>query len=273
MTDRPLQLVIVDDEAPARERMRTLLGDLAREMDTVVAGEAGNGREALLRIEETQPDVVLLDVQMPGMNGIEVARHAAMLKPRPPYIIFATAHDDFAVNAFEVHAIDYLLKPVRATRLFDALVRARQRIDERESIARREPQHDRDTLVRAAAVAGLSRRHISVPERGRLVLVPVMDVIYFKAEMKYTTIRTREREYLVEEPLSALETEFGDLFLRIHRNALVSRDAIAGYERSREDDALDGNGDGGWHLRLRGVPETLPVSRRQWPVVRAIVRA
>jgi two-component system response regulator AlgR len=227
----------------------------------------------LLRIEEAQPDVVLLDVQMPGMNGIEVARHAAMLKPVPPHIIFATAHDDFAINAFEVHAIDYLLKPVRATRLFDALLRARQRILDREAARHGEPGGDRQSLVRAAAVAGLNRRHISVPERGRLVLVPIVDVIYFKAEMKYTTIRTRDREYLVEEPLSALEAEFGDLFLRIHRNALVSREAIAGYERGRDEDGSDSSGDGGWHLRLRGVSETLPVSRRQWPAVRAIVRA
>ncbi|CAN5138506.1 LytTR family DNA-binding domain-containing protein [soil metagenome] len=272
MSPRPLQVVIVDDEAPARERMRVLLDDLSREIDTCVAGEASNGREALLRIEESQPDVVLLDVQMPGMSGIEVARHMSMLKPTPPHIIFATAHDDFAVNAFEVQAIDYLLKPVRATRLFDALMRARTRILDREASRHAEPARDPHEATRAAAVAGLSRRHISVPERGRLVLVPIVDVIYFKAEMKYTTIRTRDREYLVEEPLSSLETEFSDLFLRIHRNALVSRDAIAGYERGREDEG-DASGDGGWHLRLRGVPETLPVSRRQWPAVRAIVRA
>ena len=270
---RPLSVLIVDDEPLARTRLSALLSDLQSQIATTVVGESGNGKDALRQIEALNPDVVLLDVQMPGMNGVEVARHAALIKPQPPVIIFSTAFDEFALQAFEVQAIDYLVKPVRATRLFDALERARRRIDERNAVRVGEAAVGTETLGRVAKMAGLARRHISVSERGKLFLVPVMDVVYFRAEMKYTTIRTRDREYLTEESLSTLENEFGDLFLRIHRNALVARDAITGSVKGAGGEADDGEGgDNGWNIVLRGVPETLPVSRRQWAHVKALLK-
>ena len=177
---RPLSVLIVDDEPLARTRLSALLSDLQSQIATTVVGESGNGKDALRQIEALTPDVVLLDVQMPGMNGVEVARHAALIKPQPPVIIFSTAFDEFALQAFEVQAIDYLVKPVRATRLFDALERARRRIDERNAVRVGEAAVGTETLGRVAKMAGLARRHISVSERGKLFLVPVMDVVYFQ---------------------------------------------------------------------------------------------
>lgn len=270
---RPLSVLIVDDEPLARTRLLALCDDLKGQIATTIVGESGNGKDALRQIEALAPDVVLLDVQMPGMNGIEVARHAALIKPQAPVIIFSTAFDEFALQAFEVQAIDYLVKPVRATRLFDALERARRRIEERNAVRASETAVAVETFGRVAKMAGLARRHISVSERGKLFLVPVMDVVYFRAEMKYTTIRTRDREYLTEESLSTLENEFGDLFLRIHRNALVARDAITGSVKGAGGEGDEGEGaDNGWNIVLRGVPETLPVSRRQWAHVKALLK-
>ncbi|WP_028310020.1 LytR/AlgR family response regulator transcription factor [Derxia gummosa] len=275
---RPLRLLLVDDEPLARSRLRILLEDLRSQIETRIVGEAANGREAITQIEELLPDVVLLDVQMPGMNGVEVARHAMHIRPMPgrhaPQIVFVTAFDDYAVQAFDVQAIDYLLKPVRSTRLFDALDRARKRCEEREAALKvSDPAFSEEALERAAAVAGLSRRHIAVTERGKLTLVPVLDILYFRAEMKYTTIRTRDAEYLTEESLTALEEEFGEYFVRVHRSALVARNAIAGCQRASREGTESESGDQGWQIQLRGLDETLPVSRRQWPNVKTLLRA
>jgi two-component system response regulator AlgR len=293
-TDRILTVLIVDDEALARSRMVTLLGDLAAQCPTRVVGEAPEGFAGLELIEAVRPDVVLLDVQMPGMNGVEVARHAMRLSGPRPHIVFATAFDDFAIKAFEVQALDYLLKPVRSARLLDALNRARHRMQEDPTQAAQSAQTARvqsseasgeaaevvaepgiaGSLARAAASSGLGRKHISVTERGRLILVLVEDVIYFKAELKYTTIRTAEREYIVEESLTALEIEFAERFIRIHRNALVARNAITGSERARSRPEADEgeSGEPSWQILMRGIDESLPVSRRQWPAVRALIR-
>jgi two-component system response regulator AlgR len=290
-TDRILTVLIVDDEALARSRMVTLLGDLAAQCPTRVVGEAPEGFAGLELIEALRPDVVMLDVQMPGMNGVEVARHAMRLSGPRPHIVFATAFDDFAIKAFEVQALDYLLKPVRSARLLDALNRARHRLQEGtpQAVRTAHVQAPEDSgevaiavdepglagsLARAAAASGLGRKHISVTERGRLILVLVEDVIYFKAELKYTTIRTAEREYIVEESLTALEIEFAERFIRIHRNALVARNAITGSERSRSRPEADEgeSGEPSWQILMRGIDESLPVSRRQWPAVRALIR-
>jgi two-component system response regulator AlgR len=272
-----LTILIVDDEALARARMVTLLSDLAAQCPTRVVGEAAEGYEALRLIEEFHPDLVLLDVQMPGMNGVEVARHAARIEGSRAQVVFATAFNDFAIKAFEVQALDYLLKPVRAARLLEALQRTLERTgrDRDAPLATGTSSDLAVPLAQAAEAAGLGRRHISVTERGKLLLVPVQDVVYFKAELKYTTIRTREREFIVEEALTTLEMEFSDKFIRIHRNALVSRDAIAGCERVRgRADAEEGDGtEPSWQLLLRDVAETLPVSRRQWPAVRALIKS
>jgi len=243
-----LKVFIVDDETPARERLKELLGDIAAVLPTSVAGEARHGVEAIELVPPSAAEVVLLDIQMPGMSGLEVARHLGRLE-RPPRIIFVTAHDRHAVEAFELNALDYLLKPVRAERLAAALRKAT--VPESENLAK---------------AADTPREYLSVAERNRIVLVPVRDILFLRAEQKYVTVRTRVREHLVEEPLVTLEREFATRFVRIHRNCLVARAAIRGFER-----VPGGEDDPHWLVVLDGLEERLPVSRRQWPQLRDLV--
>ena len=243
-----LKVFISDDEQPARERLRTLLEDIAAELPTKVVGEARNGVEAIELLPPSGAQVLLLDIQMPGMGGLEVARHLARL-PAPPRIIFITAHDRHAVEAFELNALDYLLKPVRAERLAAALKKA--------------TVPDNARLEKAAEAP---REYLSLAERNRIVLLPVRDILFLRAEEKYVTVRTRSREHLVEEPLIALEKEFAARFIRIHRNCLVARAAIRGFERAPGEE-----GEAHWLVVLDGLEERLPVSRRQWPAVRDLV--
>ena len=249
MTGRPLRVFIVDDEAPARARLKSLLADIAAEMPNEFAGEAGNGVEALDRMAEARADVALVDIRMPQMDGIELVRHLKGLE-QVPAVIFTTAYDQYAVQAFELNAVDYLLKPVRAQRLAAALDKAR-----------RAAPMTRETLDKLAPEG---RRHLSVAERGRILLVPVADILYLKAELKYVTARTREREFLLDESLTHLEQEFGSRFVRVHRNCLVAGAAIAGFEKSAAQD-----GEVHWAVLVAGSEERLPVSRRQWPAVKA----
>ena len=253
-----LKLLIVDDEQPARRRLRELLGDLAGEVAVEVAGEATNGVEAVEQARMLAPDLVLADMQMPRMNGIELAQHLAKLEPAP-MVIFITAHDEFAVHAFEVNALDYLMKPVRAARLGAALKKAMasRRAPTMEALAKSNPD---------------ARNYLSISERGRLTLVPVADIVYLRAELKYITVRTEAREYLLEESLVQLEDEFRDRFIRIHRGALVARARIAGFEKGVAASDADGEGGAQWQVILRGVSERLPVSRRQWSGVKELVR-
>jgi two-component system response regulator AlgR len=261
-----ISVLIVDDEPVARARLRELLADLAPEFPHRVVAEAANAPEALSQIDLYNPQVVLLDVQMPGMTGIELARHvsaraAASDTPKPmPLVIFVTAFEEFAVDAFEVRAIDYLLKPVRAQRLLEALKRALTRL----------PADQIQAIDQLARATNTRRRHLSVHERGRVILVPLDQVVYLKAELKYITVRTREREFLIEESLTSLEEEFIDRFVRIHRNALVARPAISGFERVTPTGDEEG-GDPYWQVVLRDIPERLPVSRRQWSTVKNLV--
>lgn len=242
-----LRVFIADDEAPARLRLRALLSDIEAELPNRVVGEAANGDEALALLAalpaEDVADVALVDIRMPGMDGVELASRLTAL-PRPPVLVFCTAYDQYAVRAFELQAIDYLMKPVRATRLLDAL----RRVPERQT---------------TTAGSGGGRSQLSCSERGRILLVPVTDILYLRAELKYVTARTGEREYLLEESLAALEQEFPRRFVRIHRNCLVARDAVAGFEHVRD------GADGHWSVVLKGLDERLPVSRRQWAQVRA----
>jgi two-component system response regulator AlgR len=251
-----IRVFIADDEEPARERLKELLADIGEEVPNVVAGEAKNGIEALERLPASGAQILLLDIRMPGMDGIELARHLTGLE-QAPAVIFVTAHDKHALEAFELNALDYLLKPVRASRLAAALKKAAGA-----------GAPGREQLTRAA---GGPREYLSVAERHRIVLVPVRDIVFLRAEQKYVTVRTKEREHLIEESLVALEKEFcGDeathAFVRIHRNCLVARTAIRGFERTgaAEEEAH-------WQVVLDGIPERLPVSRRQWPTVRELV--
>jgi two-component system response regulator AlgR len=248
--EQALRVLIVDDEAPARLRLRDLLTDCGEKMPLEVVGEAASGLEALKCLEEAPADVVLLDIRMPEMDGIELAQHLMKL-PDPPAVIFTTAYDAYALQAFDVHALDYLLKPVRLGRLFNALTRARSitplRIEILQQLARR------------------PRSHLSIQERGRVHLIPVDAILYLKAELKYVTVRTREREYLIEESLSRLEEEFADRFLRIHRNCLVAKNAIGGFEK------LSPEAEGQWAVVIKELNEKLAVSRRQWSAVKAFM--
>jgi two-component system response regulator AlgR len=251
MTSAPLRVLIVDDEAPARARLKDLLADCSAEMPLEVVGEAATARGALDMLADKPADVVLLDIRMPEMDGIELAQHLQKL-PDPPAIVFTTAYDAYAIRAFEVHAIDYLLKPIRAARLKDALGRAQ---------STRNPS--------AAALREMSKgapAFLSAQERGRIHLIPVEDVIYLKAELKYVTVRTAHREYLIEEALARLEQEYGERFVRVHRNCLVARAAIRGFERGA------GEAESGWLAVLDGVDEKIPVSRRQQHIVRELAR-
>lgn len=243
-----LRVFIADDEAPARERVRTLLADLQAELPATVVGEAANGAQTIELLPGSGAQVLLLDIQMPGMNGLEVARHLAGLEDAPA-VVFVTAHDRHAVEAFELNALDYLMKPVRAERLDAALKKA---------LAGGGAQRER--LQRASAAA---REFFSVIERNRIALVPVAAVLFLKAELKYVTLRTRESEFLIEEPLVAIEREFAARFVRVHRNCLVARRAIRGFERG------GGEEEASWQVVLEGLAERIPVSRRQWPAVKA----
>ncbi|HTY02744.1 MAG TPA: LytTR family DNA-binding domain-containing protein [Rhodocyclaceae bacterium] len=251
-----LKILIVDDEAPARERMRNLLDDLRAEVPTEVVGVAADGIEALERMTGVDIDVAVVDIRMPRMDGIELARHLASL-PAPPAVIFATAYDQYAVKAFEVSAVDYLLKPVKAARLAEALRKAT-----------RSPAAINAVRQAAEVLEPGGRRHLRSSERGKVLLVPVVDVLYFKAELKYVTARTKSREFLLEESLAQLENEFAGQFIRIHRNCLVARNAVVGYEREQESAA---EGDPRWLVILREVPERLPVSRRLWAQVKSLL--
>ncbi len=248
MSEPALRVLIVDDEAPARRRLRDLLDDCSSALAIAVVGEAQNGREALELLQSAPADLLLTDINMPDMDGLELARHLLKL-PHPPVVIFTTAFHEHAVQAFEVNAVDYLMKPVRAQRLLSAL----------QKVPRLKPL-GADKLAQLPAAA---RRFLSVTERSRVVLVPIEDIVYLKAELKYITIRTCQREYLLEESLTKLETEFGNRFVRVHRNCLVARDYIRGFERRVNDD-----GDAHWEVILNEIPETVPVSRRQQFVVR-----
>lgn len=252
----PLRILIVDDEAPARSRLKELLQDCAANQPLELAGEAANGNEALERLSQNAADVVLLDIRMPGMDGIEAAQHMQKL-PNPPAIIFITAYDHYAVQAFEVNAIDYLLKPVRAERLLAALRKAKSLSG--------------GNVAALRSLAAQGRTNLSVSERGRVILVPVEKILYLRAELKYVTVRTAEREYLLEESLNHLEQEFGDRFVRVHRNCLVARACVKGFERQGE--AGSGEAHSGWAVMLEGIAEKLPVSRRQQHIVKEFGRS
>jgi len=252
VSEPTLRILLVDDEVPARRRLRDLLDDCGSALPIAVVGEAAHGREALDLLQNAPADLVLTDIHMPDMDGIELARHLLKLS-HPPVVIFTTAFHEHAVQAFEVNAVDYLMKPVRVQRLLSAL----------QKVPRLKPV----TAEKLAQLPAAARRFLSVTERSRVVLVPVEDVVYLKAELKYITIRTVQREYLLEESLTKLETEFGGRFVRVHRNCLVARDFIRGFERRVNDD-----GDSHWEVLLNGVDESLPVSRRQQFVVRDVGR-
>lgn len=231
-----MKVVIADDEPLARERLRALL---AAQAGVEVVAEAGDGHAALHACAEHHPDMVLLDISMPGIDGLETARHLANFQPRPA-VVFCTAYDEHALSAFEAQAIDYLVKPVRPERLSAALERVRTFAAGR--------------ALHADAEGGARKRtHLCARLRGSLRLIPVDDIRYLQAEEKYVVVHHARGEDLIEESLKSLESEFGERFVRIHRNCLVARHEIVELRRA---------GDGHTLAVLRHGEHPLEVSRR-----------
>ncbi|MFT3928624.1 MAG: LytTR family DNA-binding domain-containing protein [Myxococcales bacterium] len=241
-----MKVVIADDEPLARERLRALLADHA---GCEVVAEAGDGLATLQACAEHQPDLVLLDIAMPGVDGLEAARHLAAFEPRPA-VVFCTAYDDHALSAFDAQAIDYLMKPIRAERLGMALERARTFIAGKEN--------------RGESSGKSARTHLCARLRGSLRLIPVEEVHYLQADEKYVVVHHSRGEDLIEESLKSLEDEFGERFVRIHRNCLVARHELMELRR---------DGEGRVHAVLRHAPQPLEVSRRCVAQLRETVRA
>ncbi len=243
----PLRVLLVDDEELARMRLRTLLAACSAPAASVVA-EAVNAREAMLCLQQHSFDAALIDIHMPGADGLSLARTLRTLQT-PPAVVFVTAHAEHAVQAFELEAADYLTKPVRLERLQLALQKVQKLLQAERTLL---PQSSDEVLV--------------VQERGRTERVPLSEVLYLKAELKYLTLRTQARSYILEGALSELEAKYPEYFMRVHRNALVARSAVRALER--QNDAPDGEA---WAVRLNGLDELLLVSRRQLAAVRELL--
>lgn len=243
-----MRIMIVDDEPLARERMKALLADCG---EYTLCGEASNGEEALIKAAYCHPDIILMDIRMPGVDGITVARQLAELSDAPA-VIFTTAYNQHALSAFEAQAVDYLLKPVRRERLQEALNKA-QRLTK--------PQLA--NIQQATHALEQGRRHLCARFRGRLELVPIEEVYYLLAEHKYVTVRYYRGEVLIEESLKALEEEFSNRFLRIHRNALVARTQITGLQRDNRGRLI---------VRFKHIEDKLEVSRRHASEVREAIQ-
>ena len=242
-----MKVMIVDDESLARERLHRLLEEDA---DVEVVAEAANGQEALTRCQSARPEVVLLDIRMPGMDGLEAARHMAELDP-PPAVIFTTAYGDHALQAFEAQAIDYLLKPIRRERLSQSLARARHL------------NRSQLSALEDARPEVKGRHFLSVHRHGRLQLIPVNQVVYFQADSKYVTVIHAEGEDLIDDALKSLEDDFGDAFVRIHRNALAASGALKGIEKDRE---------GHTSALLQGTNDKPEISRRHVAEIRRLLK-
>ena len=241
-----LKVLIVDDEALARSRLRTLLSECS-DPRTEVVGEAGNAVQAMQHIQRLPCDVVLLDIHMPGVDGMALAAQLREMSSAPS-VIFVTAHAEHAVRAFELEAIDYLTKPVRRERLEQALQKVQRALSAADG--------------GLPEVQGLGEALI-IQERGRSERVALADVIFLKAELKYITVRTADKEYIYDGALSDLESRYPHLFVRVHRNALVARRCVRAVEK--HNDPVEGEG---WTVRLDGVDDRLAVSRRQLASVR-----
>ncbi|NUZ05965.1 LytR/AlgR family response regulator transcription factor [Piscinibacter koreensis] len=248
-----LRVLVVDDEELARLRLRSLI-DECDDPRAAVVGEAANAAQALVWLATQRCDVMLLDIQMPGRDGTQLAAELRM-RDDAPAVIFVTAHPQHALKAFDLEAVDYLTKPVKRERLNAALRRAARAIamGSNAAAAPAAPAEDEPVII--------------VTDRGRIVRVPVSEVLYLKAELKYVTLRTAEHTHVLDESLAELEERLGDRFIRIHRNALVARRAVRTLERRVLPGELD-EGSEAWAVAVEPVGEWLAVSRRQVAAVR-----
>ncbi len=240
-----MKVLIVDDEKLARDRISRMLADVE---GYDVVGEAGHGMQAVEECQRAQPDVLLLDIRMPGMDGLEAARHLMQME-EPPAVVFCTAYEEHAIEAFNVQAVGYLLKPVRREDLVNVL-RSAKRANKAQLAALMEQDGDR-------------RSHISARTRRGIELIPIDDVRFFQADQKYVTVRHGDGELLIDETLRELEDEFGERFVRVHRNALVASRFIEGLERDEN---------GHFQIRMRGVDERVDISRRHLSAVRKYIQ-
>jgi two-component system response regulator AlgR len=258
--ERALRVLVVDDEELARLRLRNMVGECA-EPRSLVVGEAANAAQALVWLTQHGCDLVLLDVQMPGRDGTQLAAELR-LHATAPLVVFVTAHPEHALKAFDLDAVDYLTKPVKRERLQAALRRAAQRV------AAAQPATAADEAPVPAAPVEDEGPVIVVSDRGRVIRVPVSDVLYLKAELKYVTLRTAQHTHVLDDSLAELEDRLGDRFLRVHRNALVSKKAVRALERRVLAGADEDEGSEGWAVCIAPINEWLSVSRRQVASVR-----
>jgi two-component system, LytTR family, response regulator AlgR len=258
MTAAVLYVMVVDDEHLARMRLKVLLAECL-DPPCILSLEAGDAMEAMTRLGGQAIDAVLLDIHMPGADGLQLARELRNIRPELA-IIFVTAHAEHAVDAFDLDVTDYLTKPVRAERLQKALQKALQK---KEQFAQ--------TLKRQTADS--AQKFLIIQDRGRTERVPLGDVLYFKAELKYVTVRTAQRSYILDGSLTELEAQYNEDFLRIHRNTLVARREMRALERFHgvDEDDPQGGAVEGWTVRLRSCDDALLVSRRQLASVRGVI--
>jgi len=240
-----MRVMIVDDEKPAQDRLSSMLN---AKNGYHVCAAAANGLEAIRYAEEHKPDVALMDIRMPGMDGLEAARHLSDMD-EPPAVIFTTAFGEHALEAFETQAVAYLLKPIREEKLLSALDKA--------------SKLNKAQLAQLSAGEENSRTHICARVRGNLELIPITEIAYFQADQKYVTVRHMQGEVLIEEPLKSLEDEFAKDYIRVHRNALVSKTRMAGLNKTPE---------GRFQLVLKGMDDKLEISRRHVAEVRRFLK-
>ena len=244
----PMNVLVVDDEELARNRIHSLLDENS---DYKICAEAENGAEALMMVERHQPDLILLDISMPVMDGLEVAKHLSSM-PNPPAVIFTTAYGEYALEAFSTKATGYLMKPIRQEQLLKSLEQAKSL----NRVQRTEILDDNEDT-------GPARKHICARMRGNLELIPIEDVYYFQADQKYVTVRHKKGEVIIEESLKSLESDLSQRFIRIHRNALVAKSRITGLAKTPI---------GRVRVTIDQIEDELEVSRRHVAEIRRFVR-
>lgn len=249
-----MRILIVDDEPLARQRLEALLqGDELEEFNIEIVGQASNGEEGLAMALAHKPDVILLDIRMPGLDGLQVARHLSSMGEAPS-IIFTTAYDEHALAAFDAQAVGYLLKPIRQQKLIESLTRAAQLSDlQLGNLVEKE--------------VGQKRDRFCINKRGELHFIPLNEIRYFMADQKYVSLyfykNNKWHEEIIDDTLKELEQEFGDHFLRVHRNALVSKNGIEKLTRDEE---------GHYHMHIQDLSEAISVSRRQVKAVKTLLK-